>query len=42
MAHDRFRRFSTTGRWPNQEIDYDVSLMVRASARRQLCRRLRD
>src|SRR5260370_33234880 len=33
MAHDRFRRFNTTGRWPNQAIDYDVSLMVRASGR---------
>ena len=33
MAHDRFRRFNTRGRWPNQAIDYDVSLMVRASGR---------
>ena len=33
MAHDRFRRFNTMGRWPNQAIDYDVSLMVRASGR---------
>ena len=33
MAHDRFRRFNTTGRWPNQAIDHDVSLMVRASGR---------
>jgi enamine deaminase RidA (YjgF/YER057c/UK114 family) len=33
MAHDRFRRFNTMGRWPNQAIDYDVSMMVRASGR---------
>jgi enamine deaminase RidA (YjgF/YER057c/UK114 family) len=33
MAHERFRRFNTTGRWPNQKIDYDVSLMVRATGR---------
>src|SRR5260370_23119072 len=33
MAQDRFRRFNTRGRWPNQAIDYDVSLMVRASGR---------
>ena len=33
MAHDRFRRFNTTGRWPNQKIDYEVSLAVRASGR---------
>ena len=33
MAHERFRRFNTKGRWPNQAIDYDVSLMVRASGR---------
>ena len=33
LAHDRFRRFNTTGRWPNQKIDYDVSLMVRARGR---------
>ena len=33
MAHDRFRRFNTMGRWPNQSIDYDVSLMVRATGR---------
>jgi enamine deaminase RidA (YjgF/YER057c/UK114 family) len=31
VAHDRFRRFNTTGRWPNQTIDHDVSLMVRAT-----------
>lgn len=31
MAHDRLRRFNTMGRWPNQKIDYDVSLMVRAA-----------
>ena len=30
-AHERFRRINTKGRWPNQAIDYDVSLMVRAS-----------
>ena len=33
MAHERFRRFNTMGRWPNQAIDYDVSLMVRATGR---------
>src|SRR5260370_346297 len=33
MAHERFRRFNTKGRWPNQAIDYDVSLMVRATRR---------
>ena len=33
MAHDRLRRFNTMGRWPNQKIDYDVSLMVRATGR---------
>ena len=33
MPHDRFRRFNTVGRWPNQAIDYDVSLMVRATGR---------
>ena len=33
MAHERFRKFNTTGRWPNQSIDYDVSLMVRAKGR---------
>ena len=33
MAHDRFRRFNTSGRWPNQAFDFDVSLMVRASGR---------
>ena len=33
MAHERFRRFNTMGRWPNQTIDYDVSLMVRATGR---------
>ena len=33
MAHERFRRFNTKGRWPNQAIDYDVSLMVRATGR---------
>jgi hypothetical protein len=33
VAHDRFRRLNTTGRWPNQTIDYDVSLMVRATGR---------
>lgn len=33
MAHERFRRFNTMGRWPNQKIDYEVSLAVRASGR---------
>jgi enamine deaminase RidA (YjgF/YER057c/UK114 family) len=33
MAHERFRHFNTMGRWPNQTIDYDVSLMVRATVR---------
>src|SRR5476651_1069845 len=33
MAHERFRRFNTMGRWPGQTIDYDVSLMVRATGR---------
>jgi enamine deaminase RidA (YjgF/YER057c/UK114 family) len=33
VAHDRFHRFNTTGCWPNQTIDYDVSLMVRATGR---------
>ena len=33
MTHERFRRFNTKGRWPNQAIDYDVSLMVRATGR---------
>ena len=33
MAHERFRRFNTMGRWPNQKIDHDVSLMVRATGR---------
>jgi hypothetical protein len=33
MAHERFRRFNTMGRWPNQTIDYGVSLMVRATGR---------
>lgn len=30
MAHERMRIRNTKGRWPNQNIDYDVSLMVRA------------
>lgn len=33
MAHDRFRRFNTSGRWPGQSIDYDVSLAVGATGR---------
>ena len=33
MTHERFRRFNTSGRWPNQTIDYDVSMMVRARGR---------
>ncbi len=33
MAHDRFRRFNTSGRWPGQSIDYEVSLAVRATGR---------
>ena len=33
MVHDRIRRFNTSGRWPGQSIDYEVSLMVRASGR---------
>ncbi len=33
MAHERIRRVNTMGRWPNQKIDYDVSLMVRATGR---------
>ncbi len=39
MAHERIRRFNTMGRWPNQKIDYDVSLMVRATGRSNLHRR---
>ena len=33
MAHDRFRRFNTLGRWPGQSIDYEVSLAVGATGR---------
>ena len=33
MAHDRFRRFNTSGRWPGQSIDYEVSLAVGATGR---------
>jgi enamine deaminase RidA (YjgF/YER057c/UK114 family) len=33
MTHDRFRTFNTRGRWPGQEIDYEVCLMVRATGR---------
>src|SRR6185295_15221207 len=33
MVHERFRRINTMGRWPNQAIYYDVSLMVRATGR---------
>jgi enamine deaminase RidA (YjgF/YER057c/UK114 family) len=33
MTHDRFRTFNTRGRWPGQDIDYDVSLMVLATGR---------
>ena len=33
MTHERFRRFNTMGRWPKQTIDYDVSVMVRATGR---------
>lgn len=33
MAHERYRRFNTMGRWPNQKIDHDVSLMVKATGR---------
>ena len=33
MAHVRFRRFNTSGRWPGQSIDYDVSLAVGATGR---------
>src|SRR5258708_36213837 len=33
MVHERLRRINTKGRWPGQAIDYDVSLMVRASGR---------
>ena len=33
MVHERFRRINTKGRWPNQAIDYDVSLMVGATGR---------
>ena len=33
MVHERFRKVNTKGRWPNQAIDYDVSLMVRATGR---------
>ncbi len=33
MTHDRFRRFNTSGRWPGQGIDYEVSLAVRATGR---------
>jgi enamine deaminase RidA (YjgF/YER057c/UK114 family) len=33
VDHERFRRFNTTGRWPGQAIDYEVSLMVRAGGR---------
>ena len=34
MAHKRFRCFNTMGRWPNESIDYDVSLMVRERTHR--------
>ena len=33
MAHERFRRFNTSGRWPGQSIDYDVALAVGATGR---------
>lgn len=33
MTHQRMRVRNTMGRWPNQKIDYDVALMVRASGR---------
>jgi enamine deaminase RidA (YjgF/YER057c/UK114 family) len=31
MTHQRMRIRNTKGRWPNQNIDYEISLMVRAS-----------
>lgn len=31
--HDRLRTRNTSGRWPGQKIDYDISLMVRATGR---------
>ena len=33
MTHERFRVRNTKGRWAGQNIDYDVSLMVRATGR---------
>lgn len=33
MAHDRLRPRNTKGRWPGQDIDYDIALAVRAQGR---------
>jgi enamine deaminase RidA (YjgF/YER057c/UK114 family) len=33
MPHERFRVRNTLGRWPGQKIDYELSLMVRATGR---------
>lgn len=33
MAHERFRVRNTRGRWAGQDIDYEISLMVRATGR---------
>lgn len=33
MTHDRLRTRNTKGRWPGQDIDYDIALMVRATGR---------
>jgi enamine deaminase RidA (YjgF/YER057c/UK114 family) len=33
MTHDRFQARSTKGRWPGQDIDYQIALAVRARGR---------